>query len=264
MNKQNFLQKSLVWVMFLMSMFFIGSTCTTVHGQSDSKPKIKVALIYTGTSPELKEYTEREIREQLGADVELMNYEVPSVLEEVRKTGYVTAAPAAKMIRTYMEAVEAGADAVLSICSTMGDVAYSVQDAAKYLGVPIVIVNEEMCREAVRRGGKIAVMATLPTSIAPTKNIIARVSREMGKQVEVIEVRVDGAYGLDREQFQARMSEEAAKIADQVDVIVFSQGSMAYCEKLIADQFHVTVLSNPHYGAKALKAALAEKGMIGK
>ena len=263
MSKQNFSQKSLVWIMFWVSMIFIGSTCITVYGQSDSKPKIKVALIYTGTSPELIEYTEREIREQLG-DVELMTYAVPSVLEEVRKTGYVAAAPAAKMIRTYMEAVEAGADAILSICSTMGDVAYSAQDVAKYLGVPIVIVNEEMCREAVRRGKKIAVMSTLPTSIAPTKNIIARVSREMGKHVEVIEVLVDGAYGLDREQFMARMAEEAAKIADQVEVIVFSQGSMAYCEKMIADRFQVTVLSNPHYGAKALKAALADKGMIGE
>ena len=248
--------------MFWVAMICIASSCHAVYGQGDSNPKIKVALIYTGTSPELIEYTEREIREQLGADVELMNYAVPSVLEEVRKTGYVTAAPAAKMIRTYMEAVEAGADAILSICSTMGDVAYSAQDAAKYLGVPIVIVNEEMCREAVRRGKKIAVMSTLPTSIAPTKNILARVSREMGKQVEVIEVLVDGAYGLDREQFQVRMTEEAAKVADKVDVIVFSQGSMAYCEKFIADQFHVTVLSNPHYGAIALKKALTEKGMI--
>jgi hypothetical protein len=60
------------------------------------------------------------------------------------------------------------------------------------------------------------------------------------------------------------MTEEAAKIADQVDVIVFSQGSMAYRETLIADRFHKTVLSNPHYGAKALKAALVEKGRIAK
>ena len=254
----------LVLAVLCVTTGFIGNTCATVFGQDDSLPKIKVALIYTGTSPELIEFTEREIREQLGDDVELMVYAVPSVLDEVRKAGYVTTVPAAKMIRTYMEAVEAGADAVLSICSTMGDVAYSMQDVAKYLGVPIIVINEEMCREAVRRGGKIAVMATLPTSIAPTKNIFTRVSREMGKQVEVIEVLVDGAYGLDREQFQARMLEEAAKIADQVDVIVFSQGSMAYCEKLIADQFHVTVLSNPHYGAKALKAALVEKGMIGE
>ena len=264
MSKQDISLKTLVWGILWVSVILIGNTCNTVYGQGDSNPKIKVALIYTGTSPELIEFTEREIKEQLGADVELMVYKVPSVLEEVRNAGYVTAAPAAKMIRTYMEAVEAGADAVLSICSTMGDVAYSVQDVAKYLGVPIIIINEEMCREAVRKGNKIAVMATLPTSIAPTKNILARVSREMGKHVEVIEVLVDGAYGLDPEQFKTRMTEEAAKIADQVDVIVFSQGSMAYCEKLIADRFHKTVLSNPHYGAKALKAALVEKGMIAK
>ena len=147
--------------MFLVSAILIGSTYMTAYGQGESNPKIKVALIYTGTSPELIEFTEREIREQLGADVELMIYKVPSVLEEVRKTGYVTAAPAAKMIRTYMEAIESGADAVLSICSTMGDVAYSVQDTAKYLGVPIIIINEEMCREAVRKGNRTKLLQTL-------------------------------------------------------------------------------------------------------
>jgi len=218
-------------------------------------------MIYTGTSPELME---RELREQLGTEVELMNYAVPAVLEEIRKNGYVTAAPAAKMIRTYMEAVEAGADAILSICSSVGDVVHSVQDVAKYLGVPIVTVNEEMCREAVRKGNKIALMATLPTSIEPTRNILFRVSREMGKHVEVVDVLVDGAYGLDREQFQSRMAEEAEKIADQVDVIIFAQGSMAYCEEWLAERFQKTVLSNPRYGVKALKAALMDKGLIEK
>ena len=73
---------------------------------------------------------------------------------------------------------------------------------------------------------------------------------------------VEGAYGIDREQFKARMTEEAAKVADQVDVIIFAQGSMAYCEKIIADRFQKPVLSNPYYGAKALKAALVDKGLI--
>jgi hypothetical protein len=58
------------------------------------------------------------------------------------------------------------------------------------------------------------------------------------------------------------MAEEAGKIASQVDVIIFAQGSMAYCEKFIAERFQKTVLSNPYYGAKALKAALVDKGLI--
>jgi Asp/Glu/hydantoin racemase len=161
-----------------------------------------------------------------------------------------------------MEAVEASADAMLSICSSVGDVVHSVQDLAKYIGVPIVMVNEEMCREAVRKGNKIAIMATLPTSIEPTKNIILRVAREMGKHVEVISVLVDGAYGLEQEQFKARLTTEADKIAGQADVIVFAQGSMAYCEKLVAERFKKTVLSNPYFGVKALKEALINKGLL--
>jgi len=254
MNKQ---RKLLVFVFILA----IATSTENLYGQQNSNHNIKVALIYTGTSPELVESVEREIKEQLGVHVELMNYAVPSALEEIRKTGYVTATPAAKMVKTYMEAVEAGADAILNICSSVGDVVYSVQDLAKYLGVPIVMVNDEMCREAVRKGNKIAIMATLSTSIEPTRNILLRVSREMGKHVEVVTVLVDGAYGLDQEQFKARMAAEAEKIADQVDVIVFAQGSMAYCEKFIADRFQKTVLSNSYFGAKALKNALIDKGI---
>jgi len=260
MNPQHFQQKLFILAILLMAVPSIGN----LYAQESPNHKIKIALIYTGTSPELIESMERELHEQLGTNIELMNYAVPSVLEEIRKNGYVTAAPAAKMIRTYMEAVEAGANAILSICSSVGDVAHSAQDVAKYLGVPIVMVNEEMCREAVRKGNKIALMATLPTSIEPTRNIISRVSREMGKHVEVVNILVDGAYGLDQEQFQARMTREAEKIADQVDVIIFAQGSMAYCEKLIAERTQKPVLSNPYYGVKALKTALVEKGVMVK
>ena len=46
----------------------------------------------------------------------------------------------------------------------------------RYIGVPIVRVDEEMCREAVRKGQRIGVMATLPTTLEPTKGTILRLS----------------------------------------------------------------------------------------
>lgn len=243
-------------------LFVFGIQCSILYGQTGLDKKVKVALIYTVTTPELKEDMEREVREQLGNDVEMLIYEVPSVFEEIRTAGYVTAAPAARLIATYMNAVEAGADAVLSICSTVADIAYSMQDAAKYIGVPIVMINEEMCREAVRRGEQIAVMATFPTAIAPTKNTLLRVAREMGKPIEVREVLVEGGFSLDQEQFKALMEAKAGEVAEQTDVFLFAQGSMAYCEKYIADMYHKTVLSNPYFGAKALKDALVAKGCL--
>lgn len=223
---------------------------------------MKVGLIYTSTTPELIELVEKEIRSQLGEDVEMLSLQDPSVLAEVREAGYVTAAPAARLIGMYMDAVQQGAQAIINLCSSVGEVADCIQDAARYLGVPIVRVDEEMCREAVRKGRKIAVMATLPTTLEPTRNTVLRVAREMGRRVELVDVLVDGAFGLDQEQFRALMAEHAGRVAKDVDVILFAQGSMAYCESYIADMYQKTVLSSPRFGAAALKAALVSKGVI--
>ena len=91
----------------------------------------------------------------------------PSVLADVREAGYVTTAPAAQLIGMYMKAAEESMDAMLNLCISVGEVANSVQDVAKYIGVPIVRVDEEMCREAVRKGQRIGVMATF-TAAWPT------------------------------------------------------------------------------------------------
>ena len=223
---------------------------------------MKVALVYTSTTPELIELVEKEVGEVLPKETEVISYQDPSILAEVRDAGYVTAPPAARLVGMYMEAVCAGADAILNLCSSVGEVADAAQDIARYTGIPIVRVDEEMCREAVRQGKRIGVMATLPTTLNPTKNTILRVAREMNKHVELVDALVDGAFGLDQEQFKALMSEYAEKIADQVDVILFAQGSMAYCEEYIHEKYGKTVLSSPRFGAAALKEALVKKGLL--
>ena len=116
---------------------------------------MKVGLIYTSTTPELIELVEQEVKKQLGDDVELYSLQDPSILADVRAAGYVTTAPAARLIGMYMKAAEEGVDAMLNLCSSVGEVADSAQDVAKYIGVPIVRVDEEMCREAVRKGQRI-------------------------------------------------------------------------------------------------------------
>ena len=75
------------------------------------------------------------------------------------------------------------------------------------------------------------------------------------------EVRLDGqrlSYPLRK----GLMSGYAQKLADQVDVILFAQGSMAYCEGYIHEKYVKVVLSSPRFGAAALKAALVKKGLL--
>lgn len=223
---------------------------------------MKVGLIYTSTTPELIADVEREVRAQIGTEAELYSLQDASILADVREAGYVTTAPAARLIGMYMKAAEEGCDAVLNLCSSVGEVADSAQDVAKYIGMPIVRVDEEMCREAVRKGARIGVMATLATTLEPTKNTVKRMARENNKKIEIVDCLVDGAFGLDQEQFKARMSECAATIADKVDVIILAQGSMAYCEQYLADKFNKVVLSSPRFGAAELKKALIKKGVM--
>lgn len=223
---------------------------------------MKIGLIYTSTTPELVSLVEEEVKKQIGEEAELYSLQDPSILAETREAGYVTPGAAARLIAMYMKAVCEGCDAMLNLCSSVGEAADSVQTAAAYVGVPIVRVDEEMCREAVRRGKRIGVMATLSTTLEPTKNTIRRMSRECGRAVELVDCLVEGAFGLDQEEFKQRMAESAGTIADSVDVIVFAQGSMAYCEQYISDMYRKTVLSSPRFGAAELKKALMKKGVL--
>lgn len=223
---------------------------------------MKVALVYTSTTPELIDMVEREVRDNVGQDVEILSLQDPGILAQVRQAGYVTPAPAAQLIGMYMDAIGQGADAVLNVCSSVGEVADTVQTAAAYIGVPIVRIDEDMCREAVRLGSRIGVLATLPTTLEPTKGTINRVARAMGRHVTLVDGLIDGAFGLDQAQFRRLLLEAAGKIIDQVDVIVLAQGSMAYVEKDITAAYGKPTLSSPRFGAIALKKALAEKGLL--
>ena len=223
---------------------------------------MKVALVYTGVTPELIELVEREVKSQLPADTEIVSHKDPTIIADVVKAGYVTQDTAARLVKMFMESVEEHADGILNICSSVGDVADASQDLARLTGVPIVRIDEEMCREAVRLGKRIGVMATLPTTLNPTKNTVLRVAQEMGRRVELVDALVEGGFGLNPDQFKELMTKYAKEIADKVDVILFAQGSMAYCEQYIADIIGKPVLSSPRFGAIALRKAMEEKGLI--
>lgn len=223
---------------------------------------MKLGLVYTSTTPELIEMVETEVRKKLGTAAELRMYQNPEVLAKTREAGYVTKEAAALLAEMFIQSIKDGADAILNICSSVGETADAFQAFAGYCGVPVVRIDVAMCREAVRIGKRIGVLATLPTTLEPTKNTIKRVAREMDKNVVLVDGLIDGAFGLSQEEFKSRMLRKAGEIKDEVDVLLFCQGSMAYCEELIHEAYQKPVLSSPRFGAAALKEALQKKGVL--
>lgn len=223
---------------------------------------MKIGLVYTSTTKKLIELVEKEIYHQLGKEVDILTYQNPDILSEAREQGYVTTKAAIDLYTLFLEAVRDGAEAILNICSSVGEAVDSVQTMAKYIGVPIVRIDEDMCREAVRLGNRIGVMATLSTTLEPTKNTIVRVSRELGKHVEIVEGLLDGTFGLNEEELKSLLVKKAVELSDKVDVILLCQGSMAYCEENIHNKTGLPVVSSPRFGAAALRKALNEKGVM--
>ncbi len=222
---------------------------------------MKAGIIYTSTTPELIELVNREVRKNLGEDAQIQSYEDPSILAEVREAGYVTSKAAARLVAMFMQAVIDGADAVLNCCSSVGEAADAAEDIGKYTGVPIVRIDEEMCREAVRLGKRIGVLATLPTTLEPTKNTIRRVAREMNRQVTLVDGLLEGAFGIDQEQFKQLLRKKTEEILEETDVILLCQGSMAYAEEYLHEVSGKPVVSSPQFGAQALRAAMLKKGL---
>ena len=116
--------------------------------------------------------------------------------------------------------------------------------------------------DALKKHNAPAAFFVVGNMVETAPDIIRRMARECNKAVELVDCLVDGAFGLDQDQFKARMTEMAATIADKVDVIVFAQGSMAYCEEYIAEKFGKVVVSSPRFGAAELKKALIAKGSL--
>ena len=135
------------------------------HDMEGIETIMKISVVYTSTTPELIRDVERELRLVLGDNAELVSSSDASILQETRDAGEVTAGAASRLVSLYMEAVRSGADVILNACSSVGEAADAARPLARYMGVPIVRIHEEMCREAVRRGSKIAVVATLPTTL---------------------------------------------------------------------------------------------------
>lgn len=223
---------------------------------------MKAGIVYTSTTPELTELVNREVREQLGEGAEIASYEDPSILAEVREAGHVTAGAAARLVSMFMQATSDGADAILNCCSSVGEVADAAVPVGKYTGVPIVRIDEEMCREAVRLGKRIGVLATLPTTLEPTKNTIKRVAREMNREVVLVDGLIDGAFGIDQEQFKQMLWAKTEEIMNETDVILLCQGSMAYAEEYLHEKSGKAVVSSPRFGARALREAMRQKGLL--
>ncbi len=218
---------------------------------------MKLGVVYTTTVKELVADVEAELYKYFGKDeLEIKSYSDPSILWEARDEGRFTEGCGRRLMDMYEKAAKDGAQIIYNICSSVGDFARLAKPLYEMMGIGFVRIDEDMAREAVRQGDRIGVIATLKSTLEPTARLIKQCAAEAGRTVEVFPSLADGAFGADRVKFEEKLIEAASVIADEIDVLLLAQGSMAYATDAIAARFpSVKVYSSPSFGAAAVKAA---------
>lgn len=170
-----------------------------------------------------------------------------SLVRAIGARGSLTA-DIARRVAAYITSAEAGgADQILVTCSSIGP---AVEAAAPFSAVPVLRVDQPMADQAVRTGRRIGVIATLPTTLHPTADLVRRRAAAAGREIELTSRLAEGA-------FDALMAGDAAKhdrlvaaalreLAAQVDVILLAQASMArVVDTLDAADRRIPILASP-------------------
>ncbi|HEX5223067.1 MAG TPA: aspartate/glutamate racemase family protein [Verrucomicrobiae bacterium] len=151
-----------------------------------------------------------------------------------------------KRIQFYALAAEAmGADVAMCSCTTVGE---ATRIARQYTSIPVFNIDEPMAREAVRKGRRLGIIATVPTSPAATKRQLEYAAADAGVKIDVkIAVNQKAFAHLQKgeiEKHNELVHQEMDKLAPKVDVLVLGQISLAQ----IKHKTRVTVLQVGHSG----------------
>jgi Asp/Glu/hydantoin racemase len=191
----------------------------------------------------------------------LINIIDDALIQDVIRAGHPTPAITRRLIRYYLAAEDTGADLIFNTCSSIGEVASL---ARGFIKIPIVKIDDRMAREAVMIGSRVGVLATLPTTLAPTVRLVKAQAEKAGRTVSIVEGLAKGAYealiATQPEKHDEMVTAAAEQVASQADVIVLAQGSMARMEEALAKRTGKPVLSSPRRGVLEAKETLERMG----
>lgn len=213
-----------------------------------------IAAVYTGAA--LVKPLSDLLKEAL-PDVKVMNILDDSMIADIIAAGCLTKEVKRRLYGYYEIACASGAELILNTCSSIGDAVYG---AREFFPIPIVRIDEPMAREAIALSDSIAVLATLPTTLDPTIRLLERCASEYGKTIRTVSGLASGAFSAitagDAATHDRLIEETAKRVANECDVILLAQGSMARMEAPLAALTGKKIFSSPRFGAGLVKSML--------
>jgi len=194
---------------------------------------------------------------ELVPEAKVHNLVDDSLLHDVMQNGGINENVISRMCAYFKAAADNGADLIFNQCSSVGEAA---DIAARLVSVPVLKVDAPMAERAVELGTRIAVVATVQSTMQPSCNLIRAKAVAAGKAVDIVEYLVPGALDVlmkekNREKHNALVLASVRKAESECDVIVLAQGSMTVLLPELAD-IKKPVLTSPRMGVERARKIL--------
>ena len=218
----------------------------------------KIAILHTSFVFVSVEPIINDLIADLIPDAEVIHFVDSNVLATVVREQGISKQSEARMTSLAQAAEAAGADIIFSACSSLGP---ALDVAARSVDIPVLKIDEAMADRAARSARRIGMIATVPTTLAPTADLIRAAAERLGTEVSVQTRLCAGAFDVlmagDRAAHDAMVIEQAKSIAANVDLIVLAQASMNRLAEPLERETGLAVLSSPRMGIELLAERVA-------
>lgn len=193
-----------------------------------------------------------------GKDIKIFNIVDDSLIKNTIERGEMTPDTSRRVVDYVGSAESAGADFILVTCSSIGA---AVESSASLTRVPVLRVDQPMADKAVLMGTKIGVVATLPTTLEPTSDLVKRRANIAGKNIELTSKLCEGAFEAlmsgKPEVHDAKVASALKELSEKVDVILLAQASMARVVDQLSDaEKKAPILTSPELAMQHLANTL--------
>lgn len=195
----------------------------------------KLACVYTagGGMPQVME---KVFESKLG-QIRFNHISDSGMMRDLIADGGVTESTERRLLKLFDAAVGTDPDMVICTCSSIGEVAERAQ--AAHPEVKILRIDEAMALYAVEHYERIAVIATVETTVGPSCRLLERLAADLGKEISVVSGTAAEAFPLLLEGKKGEalryIREKAVDLCGEADILLLAQASMCvFAEELSA------------------------------
>ena len=188
-------------------------------------------------------------------DITVRNIVDDSLVKEILANGNVIPPGVVRRVCSYVVSAEMSrADLVVITCSSISVIA-GVADSL--VGIPVMRIDEPMAELAVEKGNRIKLLATIPSTLNPSVQLIEEKSRQQGKEVILDSSLLEMARQfLDKgnpEEHDRILREEIETALRNFDLVILAQASMGRVLDTLDVEKRKSVLMSPALAVEAIK-----------